>query len=123
MRRLYASAHVARMLALLDRSGLPDRLESELASVRDVRGRRRELSVRALLLALLLLASEGRPHLVRVAPLLNGLPVADRRRLGVDRAGGVTMRQVQALYDQLCSLLDVAGLDRLCDELLDATMP
>jgi hypothetical protein len=80
------------MLSLLDRSGLPDRLESELASVRDVRGRRRELPVRALLLALLLLSAEGRPHLVRVAPLLNGLPVADRRRLDVDRAGGVTMR-------------------------------
>lgn len=120
---MVASATVARMLALLDRSGLPDRLEQLLHAANGGRGRPRQLPVRALLLALLLLVSEGRPHLVRVAPLLNGLPTGDRARLGVDRPGGVTLRQVQALFERLSSVLGVDGLDRFCDDLLDATVP
>lgn len=122
-RRMVASARVARMLALLDRSGVSDRLERLLHADSAGLGRPRQLPVRALLLALLLLVAEGRPHLVRVAPLLNSLPQRDRQRLGVDRPGGITRRQVQALYDRLSLVLGVDGLDRFCDDLLDATMP
>lgn len=122
-RRMVASARVARMLALLDRSGVSDRLERLLHADSAGLGRPRQLPVRALLLALLLLVAEGRPHLVRVAPLLNSLPQRDRQRLGVDRPGGITRRQVQALYDRLTGVLGVDGLDRFCDDLLDATMP
>ena len=122
-RRVVASAELARTVALIDRSGVAVRVDGLLDAARDVRGRRRELPVRALLVALAMLAGRGTPRLVLVAPLLNSLPQRDRARLGVDRPGGLTTRQVQALYDRICLVLGVDGLDRFCDDLLDATMP
>ena len=69
------------------------------ASVRS--GRPRELSVRALMVALQVQVFEGRFLLTTVPRLLNSLDPATRRRLGITRKNGITLRQVQHLFERI----------------------
>jgi hypothetical protein len=69
------------------------------ASVRS--GRPRELSVRALMVALQVQVFEGRFLLTTVPRLLNSLDPATRKRLGITRKNGVTIRQVQHLFERI----------------------
>ena len=117
---------VRRAERVIDASNVVTQVECVLPILKVKSGRPSELPVRALFVALLMLGGEGRLHLVRVAPLLNSLPKADRVRLGVDRPSGVTRRQVGRLVDLLSSALSAqghAGLDSFCDALLGATVP
>jgi hypothetical protein len=70
----------SRLERIVDRSGVAERIEALLPTG----SRRRQLSVRTLLIGMLLAAAEGRPaHLRRVHEALIGLQEAERRRLGV----------------------------------------
>jgi hypothetical protein len=100
-------------------------LEARIAAIKVVSGRPRELSVRTLLVALLLLSQSGSMHLVRIPALLNGLDAPTRRRLGVVRAGGVTRRQVERLFNLIAAALEGSEwsrFDGFCDLLLAATV-
>ena len=69
----------ARILAVIDASGVPGRLEALLP----VGVRPRQLSVRTLLAGMLLTLADGRPaHLSRVHGALVGLDDENRRHLG-----------------------------------------
>jgi len=68
----------------------------ELAQSRP--GRPREISVKAYLVALLVLGQEGRMHLIRVVRLLNQLDAPTRRRLGITRTEAITRRQVENIH-------------------------
>lgn len=69
-----------RLERVVDRSGVAERIEALLPKG----ARRRQLSVRTLLLGALLVASAGRPaHLSRIHRALSSLPEAERTRLGV----------------------------------------
>lgn len=90
-------------------------------------GRPRELSVRALLVALLANAQGGNLFLISVPSYLNSLSVRDRNRLGVGRTGKVTRRQVESLYGLICRSLHsdhdptLASFDDVCHRLLVAS--
>jgi hypothetical protein len=119
------AANVRRAERVIDSSGLVAFLEDRIAQHKKVSGRPRELSVRTLLVALLLLSQSGSIHLVRVPGILNGLDAATRKRLGVVRAGGVTRRQVERLYNLIADSLagsSYANFDAFCDLLLQATI-
>jgi hypothetical protein len=110
---------------VIDASKLVKFLETRIAAQKQVAGRPREISVRTLLVALLLLAESGSMHLVRVPSMLNCLDTATRKRLGVVRADGITRRQVERLYNLIASALkgsQHAGFDAFCDLLLQATL-
>jgi len=109
---------------VIDASGLVAFLEGRIAQHKQVSGRPRELSVRTLLVALLLLSQSGSMHLVRVPGMLNNLDTPTRKRLGVVRAGGITRRQVERLYNLIAAALEGsahAHFDGFCDLLLQAT--
>jgi hypothetical protein len=75
-----AQARLERLERIVDRSGVAERVEALLPQG----ARRRQLSVRTLLLGLLLVAADGRPlHLTRVHRALTALPEVAKRRLGV----------------------------------------
>jgi len=81
--------------------------------------------VRTLLVALLLLSQSGSMHLIRVPGMLNGLDAPTRKRLGVERSGGITRRQVERLYNLIADALEGskhAHFDAFCDLLLQATV-
>lgn len=122
-----AAAEVRRAETVVDASGLPDRLDKLVRAADRRPGRPSELPVRAFLVGLLLTAQQGTPHLVRVAALLSGLDHNSRKRLGVDRPGGITNRQVHRLFGRITELLGTAhepgAMDDICDALLDATQP
>ena len=93
-------------------------------------GRRRHLSVRALLVALQLNALQRRhqAHLVNAARMLNSLTRAQLETLGVYRWDtSNSYRRVQWLYGQLCALLDsgAAGIDAdaFANRLANAAIP
>jgi hypothetical protein len=116
---------VRRAERVIDASGLVAFLEDRIAQHKQVSGRPRELSVRTLLVALLLLSQTGSMHLVRVPGMLNSLDTATRKRLGVVRQGGITRRQVERLYNLIADALDGskhAHFDAFCDLLLQATV-
>jgi hypothetical protein len=133
-----SNAEVRRCERVIDDSGIVAFLEDRIISFNKRPGRPRELSVRALMVALLLLSESGRLHLTRVPDLLNSLDAASRRRLGVTRDGGITFRQVQRLYalvtasirepdapvadDQSCDRPTPVALDDVCDLLLASTL-
>ena len=109
---------VARCAALIDRSGVAAWLEEELRARYQRPGRPRELSVRALLVSLLLLASDDRAlHLTSVTEVLfSRLSKSARRELGVcaeieDRRSFLARyRQVRYLFSKVASVLDPSGL-------------
>lgn len=119
------AADVRRAERVIDASGLVTFLEERIADHKQVSGRPRELSVRTLLVALLLLSQSGSMHLIRVPAMVNNLDAATRKRLGVTRAGGITRRQVERLYNLIAEALagsKHAHFDAFCDLLLQATL-
>jgi hypothetical protein len=69
----------------------------------------------------------GRLHLSRVVTYLNGLPTGTKRRLGVDRANGITRRQVENLYGLVAEVLSAPGhdhydnFDELCHRIVSVS--
>ncbi|HVT69257.1 MAG TPA: hypothetical protein VHF26_16015 [Trebonia sp.] len=118
---------------VIDASGVAGRIEALLPAG----ARRRQLSVRTLLLGMLVALAGGRPaHLARVLGALLALPAATRRRLGVLACWKhgphlLTCRQVEytfglvtrALGKEEPDGLPSPGLQRICDLLLEATVP
>ena len=118
---------------IVDRSGIAPRIELLLPT--GVRAR--QLLVRTLLLGMLLVLADHRPaHLTRVRHALVSLPGADQRRLGV-LAGWktgphlLTYRQTERTFGLVTDALakDVPDglpsgrLQRICDDLLEASIP
>jgi len=118
---------------ITDRSGVAPRIELLLP----IGVRARQLAVRTLLLGMLLVLADHRPaHLTRVHQALTTLPEDDQRRLGVvaDWKRGphrLTCRQTERTFGLVADALakDVPGglpsdpLQRLCDDLLEASIP
>ena len=125
-------ATLARLLAVIDASGVPGRLEALLP----VGVRPRQLSVRTLLLGMLLTLADGRPaHLSRVHEALVGLDEESRRHLGIvceSKHGPhtLTYRQVEYTFSLLENVLskDVPdgaakqALGQVLDALLEASV-
>ena len=118
---------------ITDRSGVAPRIELLLPT--GVRAR--QLAVRTLLLGMLIVLASRRPaHLTRVHQALTALPEDDQRRLGVlaDWKHGphrLTYRQTERTFGLVADALakDVPDglpsdpLQRLCDDLLEASIP
>ncbi|MFZ1992357.1 MAG: hypothetical protein WAW96_21595, partial [Alphaproteobacteria bacterium] len=123
-----AEAKLERLEGVVERSGIAPRIEAMLP----VGARRRQLSVRTLLVGMLLVAVDGRPaHLSRVHEALCALPQADQRRLGViaewkDGPHRLTYRQVERTFGLVARVLAKAEPDgEPCEELseiLDALL-
>jgi hypothetical protein len=119
--------------ALIDASGTAPRIEAMLPA--GVRGR--QLRVRTLLAGMCLALADGRPaHLTRVHQALTALSEHDQRRLGViadwkDGPHLLTYRQTERTFGLITSALDKdtpdglpsAALARICDALLEASIP
>ena len=118
---------------ITDRSGIAPRIELLLP----IGVRARQLLARTLLLGMLIVLADHRPaHLTRVHQALVTLPEDDQRRLGViaDWKHGphrLTYRQTErtfglvadALAKDIPDGLPPARLQRLCDNLLEASIP
>jgi hypothetical protein len=118
---------------VLDASGIAPRIEALLPSG----ARRRQLSVRTLLLGMMLALADGRPaHLTRVHQALTSLPGDEQRRLGVladwkGRPHPLTYRQAEYTFGLLARALGKdepdglpsRELQRACDGLLEASIP
>jgi hypothetical protein len=126
-------ALLTRAEGIIDASGVPARIEALLpAGVRH-----RQLSVRTLLLGMLLTLADRRPaYLTETHAALTALPGADQARLGVmqDWKTGphqLTYRQVERTFGLVADALakddpDGAPADvlaRICDDLLEASIP
>ena len=118
---------------IIDRSGIAPRIELLLP----VGVRARQLRARTLLLGMLIVLADHRPaHLTRVHQALTTLPEDDQRRLGViaDWEHGphlLTYRQTERTFGLVAGALakdqpdglPSAPLQRLCDDLLEASIP
>jgi hypothetical protein len=118
---------------VLDASGIAPRAEALLPSG----ARRRQLTVRTLLLGMMLALADGRPaHLTRVHKALVSLPEGEQRRLGVladwkDGPHLLTYRQAEYTFGLLARALakdepdglPSRELQRACDCLLEASVP
>jgi len=118
---------------IIDRSGAAPRIELLLP----IGVRARQLRVRTLLLGMLTVLADHRPaHLTRVHQALTTLPEDDQRRLGVlaRRKTGphlLTYRQTERTFGLVTDALakdnpdglPTARLQRLCDDLLEASIP
>ncbi len=119
--------------AVIDASGAAPRIEALLpAGVRA-----RQLSVRTLLAGMCLTQADGRPaHLTRVHQALTSLPENDQKRLGViagwkDVPHLLTYRQTERTFGLVADALGKdppdglpsAPLRRICDDLLEASVP
>ena len=118
---------------ITDRSGVAPRIELLLPT--GVRAR--QLLVRTLLLGMLIVLAGHRPaHLTRVHQALTTLPEAGQRRLGVvaDWKHGphqLTYRQTERTFGLVTGALskDIPGglpsarLQRICDDLLETSIP
>jgi hypothetical protein len=118
---------------IIDASGAAPRIELLLP----IGVRARQLLVRTLLLGMLLVLADHRPaHLTRVHQALTTLPADDQVRLGVLagwKAGPhlLTYRQTERTFGLVTSVLakdDPDGLpsgqlQRICDDLLEASIP
>jgi hypothetical protein len=118
---------------VIDRSGIAPRIEMLLPI--GVRGR--QLRVRTLLAGMLIVLADHRPaHLTRVHQALTTLPEDGQRRLGVvtDWKHGphqLTYRQTERTFGLVASALakddpdglPAAQLQRICDDLLEASIP
>jgi hypothetical protein len=102
-----AAGELPRLERIVDCSRVAPRVEARLPSG----SRRRQLSVRTLLLGMLLAAADGRPaHLTRVHKALTALPEREQLRLGVIaqwRAGPhpLSYRQVERTFSLVASAL------------------
>ncbi len=118
---------------IIDASGVAPQIEALLP----IGVRHRQLRVRTLLAGMMLTQADCRPaHLTRVRDTLTALPAGDQVRLGVteDRAGGphlLTCRQTERTFGLVAGALgdDHPGglppdrLQRICDALLEASIP
>src|SRR5215470_17946880 len=118
---------------IIDASSIAPRIEAMLP----IGVRAQQLSVRTLLAGMCLTQADGRPaHLTRVHQALTSLPEDDQRRLGVtaDWKHGphrLTCRQTEytfglaarALAKDEPDGLPPAALARICDDLLEASVP
>ncbi|MHB8440395.1 MAG: hypothetical protein ACYDD4_14740 [Acidimicrobiales bacterium] len=119
-RRVIDDEEVARCLALVERSGVAESLEREIEARYRRPGRPRELSVTALLAALLLLATDDRAlHLSAATEVLfTRLSDAAKATLGVtgeaegQHAFLARYRQVRYLFHSVTSVLDPSGLPK-----------
>jgi len=114
-------------------SGIAGAIEALLPAA--VRGR--QLKAGTLLAGMMLTLADGRPaHLTRVLQALTGLPEADQERLGVTAAWKngphqLTYRQVEHTHRLVTKALaklqpdgaPSAVLQRLCDQLIEASIP
>ena len=128
--------NLARLEALLDDPGLA-RAIAEVEALLPIGVRQRQLRVRSFLLGAACCLFDGRPaHLRRVHEALISLPDPDKARLGILAEGQgvthlVTYRQVEYLNHLLGAVLAKsepdgmasAGLQRLLDALIDASVP
>jgi hypothetical protein len=119
--------------SVIDASGIAPRTGALLPSG----ARRRQLSVRTLLLGMMAVLADGRPaHLTRVHQALAGLPENEQRRLGVlaDGKNGphrLTYRQTEYTFALVTAALAKHQPDGLpspqlqhaCDSLLEASVP
>jgi len=124
---------LGRLEALIDASGVPGRIEALLP----VGPRPRQLPVRSLLIAMVATQVGHRPaHLTRVHNALVSLGRDDQRRLGVLsswKAGPhlLTYRQTEYTFGLVAKALAKKGPDgqpsellgRVCDQLLEASIP
>ena len=118
---------------IIDASGVAPRIEALLP----IGVRHRQLRVRTLLAGMMLTQADCRPaHLTRVRDALIALPEPEQVRLGVledwkDGPHLLTYRQTErtfglvagALGDDHPGGLPSAGLQRICDDLLEASVP
>jgi hypothetical protein len=118
---------------IIDASGAAPRIEAMLP----IGVRPRQLKVRTLLAGMCLTQADGRPaHLTRVHQALTSLPEDDQRRLGVitDWKGGphlLTYRQTERTFGLAAGALakdhpdglPSGRLQRICDDLLEASIP
>ena len=106
----WLSKHFDGVVAMVDSAridGTPAHkwLEDTLAGLDARPGRPRQLSVRALLVALQLMALDGEFFLKDVPVLLDALSARNRRRLGLWTGCRITERQVLHLYGRICDAL------------------
>ena len=100
-------AQLARLETVIDSASVCESIEALLP----VGVRRRQLSVRTLLLGMLLAACDGRPgHLTRVHQALTSLSESEQRRLGIlalEKTGWhqLTYRQVEYTFARVTRLL------------------
>ena len=118
---------------IIDISGIAPLVEAMLP----IGARARQLSARTLLAGMCLTQADGRPaHLTRVRQALVSLPEDDQRRLGVlaDWKGGphlLTYRQTEYTFALVADALGKGKpdglppgrLQRVCDDLLEASVP
>ena len=118
---------------IIDASGVAPRIEPLLPTG----VRPRQLTVRTLLAGMCLTQADGRPaHLTRVHQALTALPEDDQRRLGViaDWKHGphlLTYRQTERTFGLVADTLakdepdglPSGPLQRICDDLLEASVP
>ena len=126
-------AELAVIENIVDASGAAEMIEALLPPA----VRRRQLTAGTLLAGMMLTLADGRPaHLTRVHQALTGLPEDDQKRLGVieDWKTGphqLTYRQIEhtarlirkALEKEKPDGAPSPGLQRLCDQLLEASIP
>jgi hypothetical protein len=124
---------LARLEEIIDASGVASRIEALLpAGVRH-----RQLRVRTLLAGMMLSQADHRPaHLTRVRDALTALPEPDQLRLGVieDWTSGphlLTYRQTERTFGLVTRALSKdhpdglppGRLQRICDDMLEASVP
>lgn len=118
---------MAEIERVIDRSEIVELIEGRIAAHQARLGRPRQISVKALLVALLANAESGRLFLINVPGYFDSLPAKTRERLGITRTGRVTRRQVESLYGLICRSLENEGagrldsFDELCEKLLVAS--
>jgi hypothetical protein len=124
---------LARLEEIIDASGVAPRIEAMLP----IGVRHRQLRVRTLLAGMMLSQADHRPaHLTRIRDALTALPRPDQARLGVieDWTSGphlLTYRQtertfglvIRALSNDHTDGLPPDRLQRICDDLLEASVP
>jgi hypothetical protein len=127
-----AAGTLARLERIVDCSAVAPRIEAGLP----IGVRRRQLSVRTLLVGMLLVAADGRPaHLRRVHQALSALPEPERRRLGVIAEWNtgphqLTYRQVERTHSLVVRALakdkpdgtPSEALSEVLDALLEASV-
>ena len=119
--------------AIIDASGAAPRIEALLP----IGVRHRQLTASTLLLGMMLTLADRRPaHLTGVHAALTGLPAGDQRRLGVTEDWGtgphqLTYRQAEYTFRLVARALakdqpdgaPSGTLARICDDLLEASIP